>query len=439
MARSNPVIFVPGITASYLTDEYALPPEAIWTVLTKDYLRSALHPDDRRYEAVEPARVVAGQVYEICYRELIEELRYNLRETEDEAVPVFPFAYDWRQPLAHSEARLSDFIAEVIERTLLIRHYDADAGWKADPRVNLVGHSMGGLIIAGCLQKLGAKARVGKVATLASPFDGSFEAVIKVTTGTANLGTAAPSSREREAARLTPALYHLMPGKIGGLRLPESLADSTLFDIDVWQPSIVDTIREYIRLRGLRPDNLDAQARGALADMLDEARRHRQRLYRLDLARNGLEAKDWLCVAGVDAVTRVELEVDLVRGKPEFAFDSADRRNNWADGDVARQWETGDGTVPLHGAVPKFLAPENVVCVTPDDYGYWELGDIGMARVAGFHGMLPAMDMVHRLIVRHFTGRADSRGNTWGVPLPGIAKAAWKPPLALELKDRRAK
>src|SRR5438477_9153764 len=97
----NPVIVVPGIIANYLRDDYPLPPETVWEVLegSKQYERVSLHPDNRRYEAIEPARVGPGQLYEVAYRELIEELRHNLTLRPDQPVPVFPFSYDWRQPL----------------------------------------------------------------------------------------------------------------------------------------------------------------------------------------------------------------------------------------------------------------------------------------------------------------------------------------------------
>ena len=106
MALANPVIVVPGITATYLRDMYPIPPETVWSVLRKGYERAALHPDDvakkipdrsRAFEAIEPARVVSDQLYEIAYKELVEEIRHSLREKEDEPVPVFPFGYDWRQ------------------------------------------------------------------------------------------------------------------------------------------------------------------------------------------------------------------------------------------------------------------------------------------------------------------------------------------------------
>lgn len=71
MSLPHPVIVVPGITATYLHDEYPLPPEDIWKVIKKQYERIALHPNDLRYEAVEPARVQPGQIFEIAYEELI--------------------------------------------------------------------------------------------------------------------------------------------------------------------------------------------------------------------------------------------------------------------------------------------------------------------------------------------------------------------------------
>lgn len=423
-----PTIVVPGITASYLTDTYPLPPETVWSVMTKEYERAALHPDDLRYEAQEPAAVVAGQLFEVAYKELIEELRHNLRTREDQPVPVFPFAYDWRQPLERTEALLAAFIDEVIARTKLLRHYAA-AGYGEDPKVNLVGHSMGGLVIAGYLERTGKKHRVHKVATLATPFQGSFEAVIKVTTGTANLGEKAPSSREREAARITPALYQLLPSFSNGLILDPRLPQTSLFDPALWQPSIIDTLKEYIRLHGLARTGRDQQARQLFEGLLTAARRHRTRIDRLDLAACGLDPSSWLCVVGVNAETRIQLKIDMVGRSPDFTFSSADRDNRWSDPDPAIARRTGDGTVPFEGALPKFLPLESLVCVVPEDFGYWEIQDRVLAAAAGFHGILPNMDMLHRLIVAHFTGRPDRHGNIWGRPAPGIAPAQWTPPI----------
>lgn len=450
-----PVIVVPGITATYLRDDYLLPPDFPWTVMTKKFDRVALHPDDLRYESVEPARIQPDQLYEIAYRELIEELRHNLSPKADQPVPVYPFGYDWRQPLSAVEAKLEAFIDEVIDRTKLLRHYDAD-GYATDPRVNLVGHSMGGLIVAGSIERMSlagtAQQKIGKVASLASPFKGSFEAVVKIATGTANLGGDVPSSREREAARLTPALYHLFPSMKdeAAIYIEPGLPKTSLFDPALIQPSVLETIAEFIRLNGLNKKDKAAQAQDLLTAILDQARQHRERIEQFKLSDAGLTSNDWLCVVGVGSVTRVKMAIKNVKDKPIYDLSSAHRMNEWTneipkdEGDHQAEEKrrlTGDGTVPFDGAVPGFLALENLVCVTPDDYGYWELQDKVVSSKAGFHGILPNMNMLHRLLTTHFRNRRGDRNqknydNIWGRPAPGVTSNTWNPAIAgLKPKD----
>jgi pimeloyl-ACP methyl ester carboxylesterase len=434
MALPYPVIVVPGITATYLKDEYDLPPEYVWTVMTKKYERVALHPNDLRYEAQEPARLRPDQLYEIAYKELVEELRYNLRSEEDKKVPVFPFGYDWRMRLEDIQAELDSFVREVIDRTKLLKHYYR-AGYQNDPKVNLVGHSMGGLIIAGYIKSKGRQALVHKVATIATPYQGSFEAVIKVTTGTANLGTSPPSSRERESARVTPALYYLVPSFTGGLEVPEGVPRS-LFDPAAWQPSIVQSIKEWIRLKGLPTPDQELVAERIFSAMLKSGKDHRVNIDAFKLSDAGMTPDRWLAVVGVDSVTRVRLRIVKNGRFPEFDFKTSDRDNRWFPARITDPEcrLTGDGTVPFEGAVPKFLAPENLVCVTPGDYGYWEIGDKVLTEVGGFHGILPKMNMLHRLLVRFFTDAPDKRDNTWGRRAPGVPEGTCKPPLALKDK-----
>ena len=442
----NPVVVVPGITATYLRDEYPVSPETVWSVLTKEYDRAVFHPDNPAriarhpggawYESQQPARIRSDQIFEIAYSELISELRHNLTDRPDRPVPVYPFGYDWRQPLDVTEAQLATFIEEVIERTCLMRHYDADNYATEETGVNLVGHSMGGMVIAGCLERLGRKARVTKVVTLATPFRGSFEAVLKIATGTADLGRGDSSSRERELARLTPAIYHLIPSCAADTDFAATLP-KTYFDTSVWQPSVKETIAEFIRQRGLDPGTArQQQAETLFTSMLDAAKAHRDRLEAFKLSSANLTAADWLCVVGANSKTRVRIPITVKGTRPEFNLDSADRVNNWEDTKLPPDQRklTGDGTVPFLGAVPGFLNLENLVCVTPDDYGYWEIQDRLVSGTAGFHGILPNMDMLHRMITRHLTGSGDTHGNTWGRPAPGVTKAQWDPPLTLELK-----
>jgi pimeloyl-ACP methyl ester carboxylesterase len=432
MALPNPVVVVPGITASDLHDAYAVAPETVWsTLLNKSYDRILLHPDDLRYELQEPARVGATAVFGMPYGSLIEELRHNLTEHRDKPVPVYPFPYDWRQPLDMIDRQLEVFVDEVIARTKLMRHYHA-AGFGDQPAVNLVGHSMGGLVIAGYLQRLGMSAPVEKVATLGTPFRGSLEAPIKVVTGTASLGPELSSnSREREASRLTPALYHLLPSFPGSVLTAAGLPDD-LYSVDTWQQGVIDTLAEFIRLHGLqKPGSLTARrdtARELLANMLTHAHTHRRRIEALNLAETRLgSAAGWLCVVGVDATTRVRLQITEKEGRPFFELTGEDRCNTWEEADDAARVDTGDGTVPFKGAVPAFLQPEHLVCVRPDDFGYWELKDKALLQFAGFHSLLPGLNLAHRLVVSHFRGNPTK--GVWARSAPGVSKAQWDPPI----------
>jgi pimeloyl-ACP methyl ester carboxylesterase len=423
----DPVIVVPGITATYLLDEYPVGHEQVWNLLYKKYERVAVHPNDTRYEAQEPARVRPGQIFEVAYKELIEELRYNLKEKEDLTVPVYPFGYDWRMPLETTENELDAFIEEVIQRTKLLRHYHKN-GYGDNPKVNLIGHSMGGLVITGYLIKKGLSAPVNKVVSLATPFQGSFEAVMKLATGNADLGAEASGSRERETARLTPALYYLLPAFKNGITADRGVP-STLYNPGAWQPTITQSIAEFIRLNGLPSKDIQKDAASLFKRLLADAREHNKRINSFTLDQAGLDEKRWMAVVGVDSKTRVKLNIILRNGKVDLNIKSEDRDNQWKSTDQNLRRLTGDGTVPYEGAIPPFLKEENLICVTPEDYGYWEVKDKALSSLSGFHGILPNMNMLHRLIVRFLKDADDKRGNTWGHKAPGVVK--WNLPVDL--------
>jgi pimeloyl-ACP methyl ester carboxylesterase len=414
-----PVIVIPGITASTLRDEYAVTPDVVWNILQKRYDRIILHPDDLRFEGNEPARVRADQLFELPYSDLIGELRHNLADREDRPVPVYPFAYDWRMPLDIVQKQLASFIDEVIARTALLRHYHAD-DYARSPEVDLVGHSMGGLVIAGYLGTSHDK-RVRRVATLGTPFRGSFEAVLKIATGTAALGPARQNSREREAARLMPALYHLVPSFEDGIIAPHETWKN-LFQATSWQPGVIATIAEQIRLSSVEPPrsraDREAMATRLLQSMLDEAANHRAVIETFDLAEAGMTSNDWLCIVGIGERTRVALRVDDVRGTPFFQLDHDERKNGYPHGTVDElPWETGDGTVPYAGARASFIGTDNIVCVSDQDFGYWEIRDrLLEGPVVTLHGLLPAMNVVQKLVATHLKGRTGEKAST----MPGI-------------------
>lgn len=454
MSTQRPVVVVPGILGSALRDGYPVGTRPVWGHPFSSLARLGVHPGEPWREPW-PARVVPDGLLPSAYGEMLEELRHDLSPAADRPTPVYGWGYDWRRPLSAAEEELADFLEEVLERTALLPHF-RHADWRREPRVDLVAHSMGGLVVAGALERFGRALPVGKVVTVGAPYRGSFEAAVKLATGLAVLGIPHPRSREREVARLIPALYHLLPSFPGAVEVGEGLESADLYDPALWQDSIVATIAEHLRLHGLeerRPGRRD-RATDILSELLEDARTHRRRVESLDLERAGMSDVDWLCVVGVGEVTRIRLRIVDTPEGPWFDLAGAGRLNAYPGGDLAGRpagggepWQTGDGTVPYEGARPSFLPPERLVAVTRDDFGYWELLDRGLTwDGVGLHGMLPRMSLVHRLIRGHLAtppgepGRADRTMHARPAPRlpsdPPMDAVPWRPPIR-ELSEPR--
>lgn len=446
-----PVIVVPGITATSLRDHYPAQPENVWGIIRRDYERVGLHPDDLRYEQMEPALLRPDEVFSIPYEEYVKELRHDLSRRRDEPRPVYLFPHDWRHPIGLLAEQLRDFVDEVIARTALLRHYAKSGYTTEDGQVDLVGHSMGGLIVAGYLSAHPQDHRARKVVTLGTPYGGSFEAVLKIITGTSDLGGGVPKSQEREVARVTPALYHLLPDDTDGdgervVRVEPGLPKN-LFEAGLWQEGVLETIAEHIRLHGVDPPRSKAErialAKKLLQGMLDEAKAFRKRVQDFDLDDVGLHENDWMAIVGVGEETRLALRIEKRRDAPFFILSSLQRKNGYPKpGDGARLEDTGDGTVPYWAARPPFLDVDKLIAVSDDDFGYWEeLGNRLIERWASnLHGMLPAMNRVLKLTVAFLESESGRKGSAHdglkGRRAPDLdPDADWDPPIA-GLEDR---
>ncbi len=424
----HPVIVVPGIMGTSLHDDYPLKTADLWTmVLNKDYHRISMHPDNLKYEAVEPSRVYAGRLFSI-YNDLIEALRYDLSAKADEPTPVFAFPYDWRRDIRETAKEFAAFVDEVLARTKLLRRY---RGFESVNKVDLVGHSMGGLLICEYLHQFGDRKLIGKVATMGTPYLGSMEAVVKLTTGLGNLSGERPSERERETARSTPAVYQLLPSYDFCAYEEKKRAQKqlNLFDLKNWQTTILESLAEYVRLHSVEviadDQNRLARAADILTGLLADAKSHRDNVRNLKLTkmRNGLSANSWLAIVGVGEETRQSVRVDREGKWTRFSLDVD------AGGKQARNRLTGDGTVPLHGAIPPFVPEEKLVAVDRKGFGAFEFGDRLLLQAAGLHAMLPTMNLVQRLVIKHlrpaFNGRFDGAKR-----LPGVRKR-WTPPIPI--------
>jgi len=421
VAYQNPVVVIPGITASSLVDEYPLKTEQLWSmVFNKEYKRIALHPDDLRYEAIEPARVVRGEAFSI-YDDLIKALRHELSARADHPTPVFAFPYDWRRDISSTARELESFVDEVLARTRLLKHYKGVEKLEVD----LVGHSMGGLVICEYLSQMGKKSKVGKVATIGTPYLGSVEAVVKIATGMSLITGSQPKEREREAARVTPALYQMFPS-YSGAAVNTSQQGVDLFDPDNMQSSIIDSLTEFVRIYSVNTRSNDRRNRAhqILTDMLSTARAHRRSIEQFNASQAALTQSDWLAIIGVGQKTRIQLTVEKGRRGSWFVIDD-NQFINELDHDDPRSLRTGDGTVPVAGAIPPFLSHSKPVCVTEDDLGFFELRDRLFVELGGFHGLLPGVNLVQRLVTRHLL--PEYRGRVWGRRVPGAR--SWKPPI----------
>lgn len=421
-----PVIVLPGITATGLDDFYPIPPEEVWTaVLTKHFERISLHPDDVRYEALEPARLQPSQPFGIIYEDFVDALRYDLASRFDRPTPVFLFAYDWRQDCRVTSVQLDSYIDEVIARTGLLSHYrDADKKPYPDIRVDLVGHSMGGLIIVDYLGRKAsaAKKKVRRVVTIGTPFQGSLDAIEKVTTGLGSFTDSPPREREREAARTIPAIYQLLPTFEGAIR-PDPGMPGKIFSVGTWQPSILQTIEEYIRRFKAR-----IEAKDLLANYLAAAQEFRADGDSLKLDNTLPEGKDgWMPIVGLGAPTRQFTKIIKYHGAP--LFDVPKPTDGWSNDHQST--ETGDGTVPFLGASPKtsVLEKERLVCVSSDEFELLEIRDRLLAKAAGFHAALPTMNLVQRLTIRFLNPSFDTDLKAYCAP--GVVTPLWPPALKI--------
>ncbi|MDH5345280.1 MAG: alpha/beta hydrolase [Gammaproteobacteria bacterium] len=421
MRFQNPVIVIPGITATDLVDDYPLKADEIWTmVFNKEYERVALHPDDLRYEAVEPAHVIAGRLFPV-YDDLIRALRHELSERADQPTPVFAFPYDWRMDVRATAAKLGSFVDEVIARTKLLKHYAKADGLSVD----LVGHSMGGLVITEYLAQRGRQCRVGKVVTIGTPYLGSIEAIVKMTTGMSLITGPEPKEREREAARVTPALYQLLPS-YSGATIDAAGKAVDIFDCRNIQASILDSLTEFVRLYSVSTLSADRRARAIsiLEEMLANAKQHRRNMEAFRTADARLRQDDWLAIVGVGERTRVQMTITGKPGSRRFVINENQFVNELGRRDP-KSLQTSDGTVPLEGAIPPFLPATRLVCVKDDDLEFLELRDRIMVGIGGFHGLLPRINLVQRLVTKHL--KPDYHGPVWGRRLPGAR--SWNPPI----------
>jgi hypothetical protein len=143
-----------------------------------------------------------------------------------------------------------------------------------------------------------------------------------------------------------------------------------------------------------------------------------------------LRENDWLAVVGAADRTRLQLTVEGDERGGRFMISDEQFVNELTAGQPGSR-RTGDGTVPFAGACPPFLPSEALVCVTQKDLAFFEIRDQRLNSFVGLHAILPLINPVHRLAIRHlFPG---FRGKISGRHPPGVEM--WDPPI-VQLENR---
>ena len=266
---------------------------------------------------------------------------------------MFPFGYDWRQDCQRSADQLDAFIDEVIARTWLLPHYRD----QADRRVDLVGHSMGGLVIADYVSRYGGK-KVRRVVSLADAVPGVAggceeddhgpgAASPTIRRATANVRRRARFRRSTSSCRPTPAPSPRARG-----------SRSTSSTSSAWQPSILSTITEYVRLH-----SAVAEPRALFQSYLDGLRAIAQERGEAEAGR----ARPSSGLRSPASAPRRLLSTDIILwprpGKNQQpCFDFPEPKDDYPNPNTGA---TGDGTVPFPGACPPFLEPEQLCAWHP--------------------------------------------------------------------------
>lgn len=450
-----PIIVVHAITAGGLHDHYPVDHERVWgpgELAFKILDRISLYPaagvaDDRvRYEAHGPSLVRPSEVFKMIYGELVAELRHNLSYAKTPVQPVYTYAYDWRQNNFYTIRHFAEFVREVIERTNQMRYDSEKVKGALCESVDLVGHSMGGIVIAGCLASNLLRDNDGtplvrRVVTLGTPFRGSSAAIRKLAIGGDGFVFRGGSERERTMARVTPSVYQLLPSFPGALRdkndTPLDTGGTTsadlMFDPRTFQPSVRDTLAECVQETicdvALADDTSACRkiATQVFSEMLESARRYRELVEQVAPSVHLLPANKggaWLAIvgAGEETMTRTKIGTDPF-GKTWFDMKDCDCKDSW-NGVTT---DTGDETVPLLGAIPPWADSwKNTVVVQRQDVPW--LGE-GIDRAlingaVGFHGALPLVNLAQRWIINFFRPKwagaksLGQHGKLWGRALP---------------------
>lgn len=252
----TPVIFIPGIAGSRLVLENPVNDQDVWPLApVADRAVLALEYDGKTPQqsdvVIKPEGVVSDVAAVVpVYRPLLTALvehGYGLNKD------LFLFPYDFRL----------DNSVHVLELDKVVRDVQTRTG---SDKVDIVAHSMGGLIARAYVNSIG-KDKVGKLVTMASPFYGSPKAYYAVVGGYTFGNDTVRPQKMKSIAQNWPSAYQLFPRKEfmiegdGGWRVP--LENSYALNFKGFKKVVPQTLGPDIYFES---DTNDWSLNGALLD-----------------------------------------------------------------------------------------------------------------------------------------------------------------------------
>ncbi len=203
-----PVIIVPGIVGSRLfnfTDgEEAWPNASKMRSQSDDSYLDALklNSDGSQIKEVHPTGIILEEFTEVYYKNLVDSFTnagYTLGEN------LFLRPYDWRLDINHELVRLGNTVQQAISKS-------------PNGKIDIVAHSLGGLLVKTYLNQLSNTSFVNKFVLIASPQLGAPKAFKALNYGD-NLGFSLfgkdilNTDRVKEITQNMPGIYELLPSQ----------------------------------------------------------------------------------------------------------------------------------------------------------------------------------------------------------------------------------
>jgi len=372
-SKKKPVIIIPGILGSYLNDQAG---EEVWPKIPSMvvdpwdfHLNKLALPEDgvpAGNSIMIPGDIFRDILNKDFFQGLITELKNNGYKDEGENVNLFVFPYDWRWNLNLTAGddpyddlkSLNEKIEEVKQTT-------------GSDKVDVIAHSMGGLIAKLYIKKYGQNS-VDKFIDIGTPHLGSPGALKTLMYGD-NIGV---SFLNRERIKIVsqnfPSIYQLLPSR------------KYFDDTDLVYKSYIVDIYDYDN-NGAK-NNLDYDQS---IEFMKNTGRNEYLLGTNDELHNEIDDYS-LQLAGVKTYNIVGC------GKPTIGKVYILNKEKSGNYEYGLQYINGDGTIPLRSA--EYLASDRKYYTNNTEHAY-----------------LPSADGVKQLVVSILKGD-DSNFNLSDYP-----------------------